>query len=137
MKKFGKKTLSLALAFVMVLSMCTFVSFAAGAVEITIGEEKTLTANTEREDVTWKSSDEEVATVADGVVTGVKEGTATITASAPAIEADPEKGIEAQDAFEETWTVTVKFDENADVTAFKLSAAGESLTGQTEHRIYS
>ena len=32
--------------------------------------------------VTWSSSDESVATVADGVVTGVKVGTATITAKA-------------------------------------------------------
>ncbi len=32
--------------------------------------------------VTWSSSDESVATVADGVVTGVKAGTATITAKA-------------------------------------------------------
>ena len=31
--------------------------------------------------VTWSSSDEEVATVEDGVVTGVTEGTATITGS--------------------------------------------------------
>lgn len=32
--------------------------------------------------VTWSSSNEQVATVSDGVVTGVKEGTAVITASA-------------------------------------------------------
>lgn len=30
--------------------------------------------------VTWTSSDDEVATIVDGVVTGVSAGTATITA---------------------------------------------------------
>lgn len=32
--------------------------------------------------VTWSSDDEDVATVANGVVTGVSAGTATITATA-------------------------------------------------------
>ena len=43
----------------------------------------TITATTVPSDatVTWTSSDGEVATVEDGVVTGVAEGTATITAS--------------------------------------------------------
>ncbi len=37
--------------------------------------------------LTWTSSDEKVATVADGVITGVKAGTATITASLDGTEA--------------------------------------------------
>ena len=37
--------------------------------------------------VTWTSSDEKVATVADGVITGVKAGTATITAALDGTEA--------------------------------------------------
>ena len=43
----------------------------------------TLTATTVPANavVTWTSSDDEVATVSDGVVTGVTVGTATITAS--------------------------------------------------------
>lgn len=53
--------------------------------EITIAEEgtETLTATTvpAGQTVTWTSSDDEVATVAAGVVTGVAAGTATITAS--------------------------------------------------------
>ena len=51
------------------------------------GKSAALTAavepeNADNRDVTWTSSDETVATVKDGVVTGVKEGTATITVTA-------------------------------------------------------
>jgi len=124
-KKFGKKTLSLALAFVMVLSLCTFVSFAAGDVVLKIGEEQTLEVNPGLTDVTWSSSDGTVVSVdktgdKTSKIKGLKEGSATITASAPAIEADPEHNIEAQEAFEQKWEVTVSFDTNVPVTAFKV-----------------
>ena len=54
---------------------------------ITVGETETLTAtvlpeNATNKTVTWTSSDETVATVADGVVTAVSAGTAVITAAA-------------------------------------------------------
>ena len=53
-------------------------------VSVAKGEKATLTAtvtpdNAEVKTVTWSSSDEKVATVVDGVVTAVAEGTATIT----------------------------------------------------------
>ena len=56
------------------------------------GDTETLTATIEPENatdktVTWNSSDSEVATVNDGTVTAVKEGTAIITASAGEIAA--------------------------------------------------
>ena len=55
--------------------------------ELTEGESAALVATVKPDDatdktVTWSSSDPEVATVEDGVVTAVKEGTATITVSA-------------------------------------------------------
>ena len=59
---------------------------------VAIGKTVTLTATVlpsyalDR-DVTWESSDESVATVVDGVVTGVAEGNATITATAGGISA--------------------------------------------------
>ena len=51
------------------------------------GETATLTAKVEPEDatdktVTWSSSDEKIATVVDGVVTAVAEGSITVTAEA-------------------------------------------------------
>ena len=57
------------------------------ALELQVGESTTLSATVMPEDatdktVTWTSSDEAVATVADGIVTAVAEGTATITAEA-------------------------------------------------------
>lgn len=55
--------------------------------EVTAGETITLTAevlpeNATSKTVTWTSDNNEVATVKDGVVTGVKAGEATITANA-------------------------------------------------------
>ena len=47
----------------------------------TVKVDETLTVTSDVEDVTWTSSDDEKATVADGVVTGVSAGTVTITAT--------------------------------------------------------
>ena len=73
-----------------------------------VGETETLVANVRPDDatdktVTWSTSDASVATVADGVVTALAAGTATITAKAgdkeatcvvtveaPAVEPEPE-----------------------------------------------
>ena len=57
------------------------------SVELTEGETTTLVATVAPDDATvkmvaWSTSDETIATVADGVVTAVKDGTATITAKA-------------------------------------------------------
>ena len=74
---------------------------------LNIGESVTLTATVAPDDatdktVTWASSDETVATVADGVVTAVAAGTATITATATNGTAD-----DTSDDKTATCTVTV------------------------------
>ena len=89
-KLFGKKTLALALALTMVLSLCSFTAFADGTLTISgadkivgVGNEITLTANNvpEGKTVTWESKNTSVATVSEnGVVTAVAEGSAEIRA---------------------------------------------------------
>jgi len=56
----------------------------SAALDIRLGNSQTLKAtvlpqNATNKEVVWKSSDENVATVANGVVTGLRQGTATIT----------------------------------------------------------
>ena len=65
----------------------TDVKITSTVTEVTAGETITLTPKVSPENatdktVTWTSDNNEVATVKDGVVTGVKAGEATITASA-------------------------------------------------------
>lgn len=60
-------------------------SLSETSLTMTVGDSKTLTATVEpdtatNKDVTWSSSDDSVATVADGAVTAVAAGSATITA---------------------------------------------------------
>jgi uncharacterized protein YjdB len=62
----------------------TGVTLDAEAGDIQIGATQTLTATVEpaeatNKTITWSTSDEAIATVADGVVTGIALGTATIT----------------------------------------------------------
>lgn len=66
---------------------------------LTVGQEKTLTATVTPEDaenktVTWTSSDTSVATVENGTVRAVEEGTAVITASANGKSATCEVTVE-------------------------------------------
>ncbi|WP_443741067.1 Ig-like domain-containing protein [Treponema berlinense] len=65
----------------------TEVKITSTLTDVTAGENITLTAkvlpdNATDKTVTWTSSNPEVATVKDGVVTGIKEGKVTITAKA-------------------------------------------------------
>jgi len=63
------------------------VEFDVTTAEVAVGADVTITAtvlpaNATDKTLTWKSSKTSVATVVDGVVTGVSEGSATITATA-------------------------------------------------------
>ncbi len=67
----------------------------SGASEVTVGQSITLTAavspdNAIDKTITWKSSDDTKAVVsANGVVTGVAEGSVTITATAGGLDSEP------------------------------------------------
>lgn len=114
MKVFGKKTLALVLTIAMALSLCSFTAFAGEAVSVEAGDTTTLQiedANT----LTWNSLNTAVATVSQGVVTGVKPGTAKITATR-----DANGSIEAVD---KEWTVTV-----TEGTIQSISADRETIT---------
>ncbi len=91
------------------ITLVSRVQFDKETIDLTVGESVKLTATVEPPDATnktveWQSSDETVATVTDGVVTGVKGGTATITA----------------------WTVDGGFTDTCDVTVTE-SVSGVSL----------
>lgn len=82
-----KRLLSVLLVFAMVFSLAVPAAAAepvvasGETVQIAVGESATLRAYQWFATTTWTSSDEMVATVTDGVVTGVAEGTAVITAT--------------------------------------------------------
>lgn len=78
----------------------TEVKITSTVTEVTAGETITLTAavspeNATNKTVTWTSSDTAIATVKDGVVTGVKEGKVTIKATAGEKTASVEVTVKA------------------------------------------
>lgn len=67
-----------------------------GNFDVQVGKSITLTAETRNgqdSGYTWASSDEAIATVADGVVTGVKAGVVTITATGVTSLLSGERGV--------------------------------------------
>ena len=109
------------------------VSLSQTEASMTVGETLTLTptvlpANATDKSVTWTTSDESVATVADGVVTAVAAGTATITVTTT----DGAKTATCTVTIAEpTYTVTVKegTEDAANWTITPTSAkAGETVT---------
>ena len=85
--KAGGKTATCAVKVQAKYVAVTSVTLDKTSLEMTEGEEITLAAtikpeNATEKDVTWTSDKTDVATVKDGKVTAVKEGTATITAKA-------------------------------------------------------
>lgn len=98
MKKQTKRLLSLALAVIMILALMpvnaiiamaapTSMTLSAYPEKVAVGQTSALTVKDDAgavidpSAITFTSSNESVATVADGVVTGVHSGTATITAT--------------------------------------------------------
>ena len=97
-------------------------------VELQVGEQTLVTAtvtDAENGNKTWTSSNNEVATVAAGTITGVKEGTATITVS---LDADPT--VKAEIAV----TVTKKSNPVTETTVDKLADVSGGLQVKTLYR---
>ncbi len=97
-------------------------------VTIEVGDSELVTAtvkNATNTNKTWTSSDETVATVAAGTITGVKEGTATITVT---LDSDPT--IKAEVAV----TVTKKTNKVTETTVDNLASTSSGLTAKTLYR---
>lgn len=141
-KLFGKKTLALALALTMVLSLCPFTAMADGttpgtgnegsdpatvpatgieldktSLTLTVGQNATLQAtvkpdNATDKTVTWRSGDETKATVSNGTVTGVAAGAVTIYAECGKAKAECNVIVNPQ---------------NVPVTEIKITASATTL----------
>ncbi len=100
----------------------TTVTLDSAKIELTEGETHTLTANVSNKDValSWRSSDETVATVAGGTVTAVKEGKAIIT-------------VTTSDGAAATCEVTVKAP--VAVTGITLNSEAITLTEGESHTL--
>ena len=104
----------------------TSVELDKNTLDLTVGGSETLTANVlpvdaTNKDVTWVSSDPDVATVANGVVTAVKPGKTTITVS-----------VEANSTLTDTCEVTVT-DQTFPVTGVTLTPNKATLNvGKTQ-----
>ena len=110
----------------------TEVKITSTVTEVTAGETITLTAEVLPADatnktVTWTSSDNTVATVKDGVVTGVKAGETTITASAGGKNATVKVTVKAA-ATSGGETTTIAVTEVKITSTVTEVTAGETIT---------
>ena len=96
---------------------------------LTVGESFTLTATTTPADATveWSSSDEAIVTVDDGVVLGVSEGSATVTAKNDTATATCEIIVTAAEA--QTYTILFKNGETEIKSMEVAEGATVSYTG--------
>ena len=128
MKLFGKKTLALALALTMVLSLCSFTAMADGTTQpstvtgVTVTPDTlklkvsetskltaTLTGGTDSDTVAWTQGNPNVATVSnDGTVTAKGVGTTDITATCNGISDSCTVTVVAQPIVVDTVTVSGK-----------------------------
>ena len=109
----------------------TGITLNKSTVTITEGETETLVATVTPSDaadrkVTWTTSDASVATVSNGVVTAVKAGTATITATAGGYSATCVVTVEAKEEPEEPLTAGKYYKIKNVATGLYLQVSGNN-----------
>jgi len=107
-------------------------------VSIAVGETAQLNATVQgaNQTITWTSSDESVATVdANGVVTGIKKGTATITASANGIKDTTEIRIQSnqRSSNEKSNTSSSSSKSGSSSSSSSSGSSGSTSTGTHKH----
>lgn len=125
----------------------TGVSLNKATLNLTVGGNETLSATVTPSDATaktvsWKSSDEKVATVVDGKVTAVAKGTATITAKAgdkeatctvTVAEANADKKVTGVKLNKDKTTIKVGLSETLGATVEPLDAKDKSVTWSSDN----
>ncbi len=113
----------------------TGVTLAPTSATLTLGETETVTliptvlpADATDKSVTWSSSNEAVATVADGVVTAVAAGTATITVTTTDGAKTATCAVTVAAPAASTYTVTLK-EGTEDATSWTIAPAEATTTG--------
>jgi uncharacterized protein YjdB len=118
----------------------TSIDMSPGSSNVFVGKTSTFTATPKDVDgatvtgksITWTSSDQNVATVSSGVVTGVKPGTADITAAVGSVQAKATVTVMAPVATVEVAppTATIVIGGTTQLAATLKDASGNVLTGR-------
>jgi uncharacterized protein YjdB len=119
----------------------TRIDVSPGSADVFVGKTSTFTATPKDADgatvtgksIAWTSSDQSVATVFNGVVTGVKPGSVTITAAVGSVQGQATVAVKAPVASVELTpaTATVVIGGTQQLTATLKDAAGNVLTDRT------
>ncbi|MDE7419673.1 MAG: Ig-like domain-containing protein [Muribaculaceae bacterium] len=132
----GDKTATCEVTVAAEVVAVTGVTLDKTVVSLFVGETETLKATVAPEkatdkSVTWSSSDENIATVANGVVTAVKAGTATITVTASGFTASCKVTVKADNRVSVPVKMTYVNKNDAD------KAYGEIAAGETAEAGYN
>lgn len=122
----------------------TGISLNANSLNVNKGESVTLNAtltpsNTTEKAIVWSSSDQNIARVVDGVVTGVNEGTCTIYASAGNVKAECVINVKYDEYYKEGYSLLWhdEFDGNSLNSTYWDYDVGGGGWGNSELQYYT